>query len=138
VGALRRGMLVLAFTLLGVPVSNPSHGRDGILEKEFTMKNIINTVLLAIALLTSSLVQSAPNVSLTSDLAPADWSSTVSVLDELEMQAMTGKFLLLPWIFGVTGMDLALISVYWGIYAPNYVEGDPGFNSDVSGSGSGS
>lgn len=44
-------------------------------------------------------------------------SRTVSVLEATQLR---GK--LLPFIVGVTTIDLALASFYWGVYVPYYAE----------------
>lgn len=48
----------------------------------------------------------------------------LTLIDEIEMQAIDGGIILLPWIFGIAGIDMALITMYWGMYVPNYAEKD--------------
>lgn len=92
--------------------------------------------ILAATTLASTLstgAMAAPTFNAHSGLATDPLPSGAMVLDEMEMQRLHGKFIMLPWVLGITGMDLALISLYWGIYVPNYAEQNTAVNRNLSG-----
>lgn len=89
------------------------------------MKGITKPLIAAIALTASTMAAASSPASMQQRIAP-DHQSPIGVpMDAVEMQLNQGKFVFLPWIFGITSLDLALIGVYWGVYVPNYgLEGD--------------
>ncbi len=89
------------------------------------MKGISKPLIAAIALSVSTVAAAASPVTAQQRIAPDQQSPLGVPMDAVEMQLNQGKFAFLPWIFGITSLDLALIGVYWGVYVPNYFqEGD--------------
>ena len=99
------------------------------------MKRTICGILAATTLVStlSAGAMAAPMVTTHSGLTTDPLLSSAVVLDELEMQNLHGKFVMLPWILGITGLDLALIGVYWGTFVPNYAQQKSSVARDVSG-----
>jgi|AVFP01.1.fsa_nt_gi hypothetical protein len=92
--------------------------------------------LLATTTLLSTLstgAMAAPDINLHSGLTTDVLPPGAQILDELEMQNLQGKFIMLPWVFGIAGLDLALISLYWGMYVPNYAPQDTAVNRNLTG-----
>ena len=101
------------------------------------MKNTLCRALSALVLSTS-LIQGAaaadqtPSMDLVSDAFQGASAASIEVLDATAMETTDGKVLpLIGYVATVAAVDLALTSVFWGIYVPNFAPKGARFSSSV-------
>ncbi|MBM70688.1 MAG: hypothetical protein CME43_14565 [Haliea sp.] len=89
-----------------------------------TLTSIGSSLALAAVILNPAVASAGP-ASDTPWMASAFGSAEATLegataLSTQELEASTGRWAPLALALGIAGVDLALISVYWGIYLPTY------------------
>ena len=55
----------------------------------------------------------------------------IEELDPIAMESTRGGLAPLALALGIAGVDLALMSFYWGIYVPNYAPSSPHYYTEA-------
>lgn len=97
------------------------------------MKTTFESLGLLLLLMSATAVKATPtNITPHSNSSPAFiYDMPIEELDPIAMESTRGGLAPLALALGIAGVDLALMSFYWGIYVPNYAPSSPHYYTEA-------
>ncbi|MBT6038856.1 MAG: hypothetical protein HOH17_06290 [Halieaceae bacterium] len=97
------------------------------------MKTTFESLALLLLLTITAAVNAAPmnTGSLSHDPSAFIYEMPIEELDPIAMESTRGGLAPLALALGIAGVDLALMSFYWGIYVPNYAPSSPHYYTEA-------
>ncbi|MDA9848956.1 hypothetical protein N9C27_08785 [Luminiphilus sp.] len=97
------------------------------------MKTTFESLALLLLLTITAGVNAAPmnTGSPSHDPSAFIYEMPIEELDPIAMESTRGGLAPLALALGIAGVDLALMSFYWGIYVPNYAPSSPHYYTEA-------
>lgn len=98
-----------------------------------SMKTTFESLALLLLLTITAGVNAAPmnTGSPSHDPSAFIYEMPIEELDPIAMESTRGGLAPLALALGIAGVDLALMSFYWGIYVPNYAPSSPHYYTEA-------
>ena len=97
------------------------------------MKTTFESLALLLLLTSAAAVNAAPTKTESLSRGPSAfiYDMPIEELDPIAMESTRGGLAPLALALGIAGVDLALMSFYWGIYVPNYAPSSPHYYTEA-------